>query len=111
MPDEPELTYIPSKPWFLPWLKSLLVPHKPPYPMLEEGVEWKLAEIEFRIARLELRPGDILVVKSRQRLSKIQVDRLADYLKPILEGRRCLVLDSGLDLAVLTAAEIEARSS
>ncbi len=68
-------------------------------------------DIEFKIARLELRPGDVLVVRTKQRLSRAQIDRLADLIKPAIGSHRCLILDSDTDLAVLTPAEIEARLS
>ncbi len=85
------------------WLKHLFSPHKPPFPREEE--------IEFKIARLEMKPGDVLVIRSKERLPRVMIDRLGDLVKPILRGNKCLILDGGLDLAVLTPAEIEARLS
>lgn len=58
---------------------------------------------EFSIAKLDLGPNDILVVKSKTRLSR----EAANYMREILReqlapGRKCLVLEGEIDLAVLT---------
>lgn len=68
-------------------------------------------DIEFKIARLDLRPGDILVFKCKERLPSEAVARMRYDVGKYLGGHRALVLDGGLDIAVLTAAEIESRSS
>lgn len=65
---------------------------------------------EFHIARLDLRPGDVLVVKSRRPLSVQDCERIRQILKQEAVGHRVMVLDDGLDLAVLTAAEIVERA-
>jgi hypothetical protein len=68
-------------------------------------------DIEFKIARLDLRSGDILVMRFKERLSRQQVDHMRATIDPIIKGHKVLVLESGADLAILTAAEIEARST
>ena len=66
---------------------------------------------EFKIARLDLRPGDILVVKSPDILSHEQVQFISRLLKEECPNHRVMVLSSGMDLAVLTKAEIAERSA
>lgn len=57
------------------------------------------------IARLELRPGDALVVKHPDRLSCSQQENLRGYLAAIApDGVSVLVLDDGADLVVVSEA-------
>lgn len=57
------------------------------------------------IARLELRPGDALVVKHPDRLSCSQQENLRGYLEAIApSGVSVLVLDDGADLVVVSEA-------
>jgi hypothetical protein len=60
-------------------------------------------DIEFKIARLELRPGDVLVVKYAKPLPDTTRQRLMAIVQEAAIGHRVLVLDGGLDLSVLTA--------
>ena len=66
-------------------------------------------DIEFKIARLDLREGDILVVKIAQPLMTTTRDRLRDYIAKSSGGHQVMVLDGVMDLAVLTQAEIAER--
>jgi hypothetical protein len=68
----------------------------------------KAKNIEFQIAKLELRPGDILVVKSARPLSAETAARLRQILEQAVGGHRCMVLESGLDLSILTIADLQA---
>lgn len=68
-------------------------------------------DIEFKIARLDLRPGDILVLKLRDQVPTWEMDRFRKIMQEITGDHKCLVLENGVDLAILTAAEIEARST
>ena len=68
-------------------------------------------DLEFRIARIDLRPGDTLVLKYPRPLSQEQRRNLMEAMKSASGGHRVMVLDGGLDLAVLTAAEIAERTS
>jgi hypothetical protein len=59
----------------------------------------------FEIARLELHPGDTLVVRTEQHLSKEQTGYIEGFIKPLIpEGCKVLVLGGGLRLDVLTSA-------
>jgi hypothetical protein len=66
-------------------------------------------DLEFRIARLDLRKGDILVAKFSAPVSAEMATRVGDNFKKIAPGLRLLILDGKTELSVLTSAEIEAR--
>lgn len=68
-------------------------------------------DIEFKIARLDLRPGDILVVKFPHLLSMAQARSMQAIIQRVAPDHRSLILERGMDLAILTAAEIEGRST
>lgn len=70
-----------------------------------------IEDIEFKIARLDLRPGDILVVKCETKLTADMARRMQEVITRVTRGHRTLILEKGTDLAILTAAEIEARST
>ncbi len=67
-------------------------------------------DIEFNIARLDLRPGDILVVKLKDRVNTAALTHWREGLGHILPDNKCMILEGGADLAVLTAAEIAERA-
>lgn len=67
-------------------------------------------DLEFKIARLDLRPGDIVVLKSPKAISKQQADGMRQIIPEALGGHKALILDNGMDIAVLTAAEIAERA-
>jgi hypothetical protein len=65
-----------------------------------------LDDVEFRVARLELGPDDVLAVRSTKPLSSV----MAAELRAQLERRlnlfgRVLVLDAGLEFSVITKAD------
>lgn len=67
-------------------------------------------DLELRIARLRLEPGDVLVLKATERLPHETARCLGDQARQIVGADvRVMVLDSQLDLSVLTKAEIEAK--
>lgn len=63
-------------------------------------------DLTFAIGRLDLRQGDILVVKCSDHVCSEIADRIRRYVANVVPGHTCLILDGGLDLAVLTAADI-----
>lgn len=67
-------------------------------------------DIEFKIARLELRAGDILVLKIKNSPPREALRKWSDHIERI-SGHRCFVLENGADLDVLTAEEVERRLS
>lgn len=65
----------------------------------------------FEIAKLRLEPDDILVVKVDRPLSKEATDRIRKHLAGLLPGGiKTMIIERGVDLAVLTKAEIEGRT-
>lgn len=68
--------------------------------------------LEYQIARLELGPGDVLVFKASKALTREGADRVTRAVRSILgDHQKVMILDDGHDLAVLTAAELQARMS
>jgi hypothetical protein len=67
-------------------------------------------DIKFKIARLDLRPGDILVVKCSDLLTREATVHLHEVIQRIIPGQKALILEHGMDLAILTAAEIAERT-
>lgn len=61
------------------------------------------ASPEFQISRLELKPGDMLVLRTKQRLSMQAADCLRESFRKAAPGIRTLVIEDGSELAVLTA--------
>lgn len=58
--------------------------------------------MRFEIAKLELRKGDTLVVKTEQHLSMVQATTLRDRVQAcIAEGIPVMVLAGGLSVEVL----------
>ena len=70
-------------------------------------------DIEFKIAKLELGPRDVLVVKSAYHISDEGVQRVRQYIceQANIYGNAILVIQPDLDLAVLTRSEIEERTA
>lgn len=64
-------------------------------------------DIEFKIARLELGPEDILVLRFKERISKEAAEGLQKSIKPLIGDRKCMILENGADVAVLTGAHVK----
>jgi superfamily I DNA and RNA helicase len=65
----------------------------------------------FEIAKLRLEPDDILVVKVDRPLSKETTDRIRKHLTGLLpQGIKTMIIERGVDLAVLTKSEIDGRT-
>ncbi len=62
-------------------------------------------EIEFEIARLEMKPGDILAARVTHIVPSEAVARIRAYLERALPGTKVLVIDATLDLSVVSKAE------
>jgi hypothetical protein len=70
-----------------------------------------LSDLEFKVGRLDLKPGDLLVAKFKERLPQTAIGRIRESFNAVIPGVKVLVLENGADLAILTAAEIEARTA
>ena len=64
-------------------------------------------DLDFTIAKLELKPGDIVVLKFPQRLSHEQMMHVREYWKTICPSVKALILESGAEITLLTKAELE----
>lgn len=61
------------------------------------------AALRFEVARIDLRPGDVLVVKAKHPITGEQARWIRDNVRAMAGDYRVLVLDGDLDLAVMTA--------
>lgn len=59
-------------------------------------------DLEVRIGRLRLNPGDILVVKLASNMSMAQVRELTVTLKQFIPENRAMFIQDGMELQVLT---------
>lgn len=62
-------------------------------------------DIEFQIARLELRPGDVLIARAAHIISTAAATRLRAYLERALPGTKVVVIDAELELSVATKSD------
>jgi hypothetical protein len=74
---------------------------------LEDTIMSDMESVRFEIARLDLRPGDILVLRFQDRLRPEAIEHIRLTMKDVAGDHRCLVLENGAELAVLTAAELK----
>lgn len=72
---------------------------------LEIGAE---PELPLEVRRVRLEPGDILVLKSKQRLSHEICTRLTEALKRDFPGVPIMILDPDMDLEVVSPAKPKA---
>ena len=72
-----------------------------------------LEDWQFRIAKLELAPGDVLIVKAPARYSdKEHLMQSADVIGQLVPpGVKVLTLPHDVDLSILTKAEIDERAT
>jgi hypothetical protein len=63
---------------------------------------------QFSIAKLDLGPRDVLVVRAKHPIPADVVERLRALMRTAVGDRPVLVLDSELDLAVLKRHDMEA---
>ncbi len=63
-------------------------------------------DVEFQIARLELRPGDVLVARAMRPMTSEASQRIKAALERALPiGTKVLVIDAGLDLSVASKSD------
>lgn len=67
-------------------------------------------EIEMAVKKLQLTPGDVVVLKVNAHLSHEGRKRLSEIVSQVVPEHRHLILERDMELAVLTKAEIEART-
>lgn len=62
-------------------------------------------ELSFEIARLEMKPGDVLVVRPQRPVPAEAAMRIQSYVARALPNTKILVIDPGMELSVVTKAE------
>lgn len=62
---------------------------------------FKPKEPEFEVQRLDLRPGDTIVITSPRRVSKEVFERLKNIARESFPDNKIIVLEAGLDLKVV----------
>ena len=69
-----------------------------------------MADIDtFQIAKLDLAPGDILVVRSTHPITQAACERVLELVSKVVGNeQRVLILGHDIDLAVLTRPALEA---
>lgn len=80
---------------------------------IQNGPSRLLLDMRLRIERLELKPGDRLIVKFNGYLTKPMAEGIRDqFAADVLPaGVKAYIIDKGIDLSVVTAAELEARAA
>lgn len=64
----------------------------------------------IEIGKLQLAPGDVLVVKTDRPMGMEQTERVRKHLAGLLpQGTVTMFIDRGVNLSVLTKTEIEER--
>lgn len=58
---------------------------------------------EFVISRLDLKPGDIIVLRTKRAVPDHVATRLRAMMKDVAPGHRAVVMEDGMDIALLTA--------
>lgn len=61
--------------------------------------------LKFEIAKLDLRPGDVLVARALAHLPSEAAGRIRAYIARELPGTKVLVIDAGLELSVVSKSE------
>ena len=71
-----------------------------------------LDDVEFEVTRLALGPDDMLAVRPRKSISSVMASELRAQLERRLNlSGRVVVLDAGLELAVITKADAKCAAS
>lgn len=64
----------------------------------------------FEIGKLQLKDGDVLVVKTERPMSNDVTERVRKHLKGLLpRDVTVMIIDRGVELSVLTKTEIDER--
>lgn len=65
---------------------------------------------QVEIAKLELKPEDVLVIKTDRVVSNVIADRIRNHIKPLLpRGVQVMIINPDIELSVLTRSEIDAK--
>lgn len=62
--------------------------------------------IEFHISKMELKPGEFLVMRFKRHISQKEADNLRENVRGFLPNNKVLVFDGDVDLSVLAPVQI-----
>lgn len=69
-----------------------------------------IADLEYRVAKLEAKAGDFLIFTTPHKLDRHASIRVRDELRRLIPPDvRALVLDEGADIRLMTADELRVR--
>lgn len=69
------------------------------------------ADLEYQIARLALKSGDVLVVKVDHTLNAEIGGRIREHFETVLGNKnKVLIIDNSIDLSVLSEAQMKPQS-
>lgn len=68
-------------------------------------------DFEYRVGKLALNPGDMLVVKVDTYLTLDMAAQAKRHFERAVPGTNVIIIERGVDLSVLTAAELAQRSA
>lgn len=62
-------------------------------------------DVEFQIAKLDMRQGDVLVARATRIIPSEAAARIRVYLERSLPGTKVVVIDGGLELSVVSKTD------
>jgi hypothetical protein len=68
-------------------------------------------DLPFQIAKLEMKPGDVLVLRPTRPIVSEAASRLHAYVSRAFPDRKILVIGSDVDLSVVSARKATRRSA
>jgi serine phosphatase RsbU (regulator of sigma subunit) len=66
-------------------------------------------DLEYRIAKLTLQPGDVIVFKTDKMLTAETAHRIRESIKEIVPHVRALVLDGGAEIEIMTSRQLREK--
>lgn len=74
---------------------------------VQQVVTLLATDVEVRMRRLEIKPGEILVLSFMHKLSQEAVQRCKDTLQNIVPGSKVIILEEGAELQVISPVQQE----
>lgn len=69
-----------------------------------------ITDFEYRVGRLNMQSGDVLVIKVNERLCREVGERVRKFFQQYLPPEtKLMVIDRDVDLSILTGAELAKR--
>jgi hypothetical protein len=86
------------------WMQRQMAALAKAFPLPAASAAPKVSPDEFRIAKLELRPGDILVLKFLRPVTVASQMQTAETFRRFVPEHRVVVIDADTDLSVVRQA-------